>query len=339
MKAPDIAEKTRAFHGEQIVIDLHVDCVIQQRLFRYDIRKFHRPWLRRQPFFRHADIPRMIEGGYTAAVLGIHYWRKERERGWQEVNKQLDYMHQVVEADERVVLARTADDIVQAKKDGKLALLAGLEGAHLLNANLDRVDEVAARGAIYITLAHFHKNSAATPGMGRGKNHTDGLSPFGRDLVRKMNAAKVLVDAAHVNRPGVLEICDLTTAPVIASHTMAVSLQENNRGLTDDGIRAIADTGGVIGLIFSPDFLKGRFNVSLDAVVDHAVFVADLVGAEHVAIGSDFDGWIPSIPNDIRDCRDIGLLTQKLLDRGMSPDDVGGILGGNFLRVLRKVRG
>ena len=339
MKAPAISEKARAFHAAQIVIDLHVDIILQQRLFRYDISKFHRPWLRRQPFFRHADIPRMIEGGYTAAILGIHYWRKESERGWQEVNKQLDYMHAVVDDDDRVVLVRTADDIVQAKEDGKLALLAGLEGAHLLNVSLDHVDEVAARGAVYITLAHFHKNSAATPGMGRGRNHTDGLSPFGRDLVRKMNATKVLVDAAHVNRPGVLEICDLSTAPVIASHTMAVSIHENDRGLTDEGIRAIAGTGGVIGIIFAPNFLRGRLNASTDAVVDHALHVAELVGTEHLAIGSDFDGWVPAIPNDIRDCRDLCLVTEKLLDRGMSEDDVAGVLGGNFLRVLREVRG
>ena len=339
VKAPEIAEQTRAFHRAQIVVDLHVDVIIQQRLFRYDIRKFHRPWIRRQPFFRHADIPRMIEGGYAAAVLGIHYWPWESERGWREVKKQLAYMHWVVEHDERVILARTADDIVGAKEDGKLAFLAGLEGAHLINGNLDRVDEAVNLGAIYITMAHFSKNSASTPGMGRRKNQTEGLSSFGRDLVRKMNAAQVLVDVAHINRPGLLEACEVTDAPVIASHTMAVGLHENDRGVTDDGIRAIARTGGVMGVIFAPNFVSGRLNAPLDAVVDHAVYIADLVGAEHVSVGSDFDGWIPAIPNDIRDCRDMPLLTQKLFDRGLDKEEIAGILGGNFLRVLRAVRG
>jgi membrane dipeptidase len=339
MKAPQIREEVRAFHDSQIVIDLHVDVIIQQRLFRYDISKQHRPWMRRQPFFRHADIPRMLEGGYTFAALGIHYWPWESKRGWKEVRKQLAYLEKVTARDERVVLARTAADVEAAHADGKLALAPGLEGSHLINGDLEHLDEAAERGVVYLTLAHFSKNQVATPGMGRGKNQADGLTELGREVVARLNELKLVVDVAHVNWPGAIEACEVSTQPVVATHTCAVGLQMNNRGVTDDAIRAIAETGGVMGIIFCPSFLRGKLNASLDAVVDHTFYIADLVGPEHLAVGSDFDGWIPTIPNDIRDCRDLALLTQKLLDRGMSKDEVAGLLGLNFLRVFRTIRG
>lgn len=339
MKAPTIREEVARFHREQIVIDLHVDVIIQQRLFRYDIRRFHRPWMRRQPFFRHADIPRMLEGGYSGAALGIHYWPRETPKGWREVSKQLDYLEAVVAADARVLRARTAADIETAHAEGRLALLAGFEGAHLLGGNIDRVEEIAERGGLYLTLAHFSKNAAATPGMGRGKNQVDGLTPWGHDLVRKLEDCRVLVDVAHVNGPGVLDACRIARNPVICTHTTAATLFAHPRGVVDEGLRAIATTGGVIAIIFSPQFLTGRLNASLDAVVDHVLHVRDCVGAEHLALGTDFDGWIPTIPNDIRDCRDLDLLTQKLLDRGMGRDEVAGMLGANLLRVIRQVRG
>ena len=339
MKPPAIRDDIRAFHAELVVVDLHVDVVLQHRLLRYDIQKRHRPLVRRQPLFWHADIPRMIEGGYTAAVLGIHYWPWQSRRALRQVKKQLDYVRQVVDRDTRVLLARTAADIDVAKRTGRLALLAGLEGAHMLDQSLDFLEEARDRGVVYVTLAHFSKNAACTPGLGRKKNQRDGLTPFGRDLVAELNRLGILVDVAHVNRPGVIEACETSTSPVIASHSLASGLRDTPRGLDDAGLHAVAATGGVVGVIFAPNFLRGKLDAPIDAVIDHLLYIADRIGPRHLAIGTDFDGWIPSIPNDIRDCRDLAWLTQRLVDRGTSREDVAGILGGNFLRVLRQVRG
>ena len=339
VRAPAIRDDVRAFHAAQIVVNLHVDCIIQQRLFRYDMRKRHRPLMRRQPFIWQADIPRMLEGGYTAAAMGLHYWPFESKRGWRAVRKQLAYLERVVETDERVLLARTAADIERAHAEGKLALMAGLEGAHMLGGALAHLDEAAQRGALYMTLAHFSRNAACTPGMGRKSNQRDGLTDWGRELIARLETLKIVVDVAHVNRPGVLEACAAAKAPVLATHTCAVGLHDNDRGLTDEGLAAVAGTGGAIGIIFGPNFLRGKLNAPLEAVADHVMYVAERVGAEHLALGTDFDGWLPTIPNDIRDCRDLPLLTQLLLDRGLSEDDVAGMLGRNVLRVIREVRG
>jgi membrane dipeptidase len=339
MRAPNIRDDVRAFHEAQLVIDLHVDSIIQQRLFRYDLRKRHRPLMRRQPFIWQADIPRMLEGGYTAAVLGIHYWPFEWKRAWRAIGKQLAYLERVVAQDDRVLLARTAADLERAHAEGKLALMAGLEGAHMLGRDLDHLDEAAARGALYLTLAHFSRNAACTPGMGRRSNQRDGLTNWGRELIARLEELKLVVDVAHVNRPGVLEACAAAKAPVFATHTCAVGLRDNDRGLTDEGIAAVAATCGAIGILFGPNFLRGTLNAPLDAVADHVVYVLERAGAEHLALGTDFDGWLPAIPNDLRDCRDLPLLTQLLLDRGLSRDDVAGLLGRNVLRVIRQVRG
>lgn len=339
MKTPSVREDIRAFHARHILVDLHVDVIIQQRLFGYDIRRSHEPWFRHQPLFRHADIPRMLEGGYTFAALGIHYFPWESKAGWREVRRQLDYMEKVASVDERVVIVDTVSDIRRAKEEGKLAVMAGLEGAHLLAGQIEHIEEAKRRNCIYMTMAHFSKNSAATPSMGRGANEEDGLTPFGKQLVGALNKAKMIVDAAHVNHPCVLDICETSSLPVIASHTCCRGLYRTPRGLEDDGIRAIAETGGVMGIIFSPGFLTGKLRASLDQVVKQALYIAEMVGPQHVAIGSDFDGWIPSIPDEMFDCRDMPLLTQMLLDAGMSEEEVKGILGENFLRVMQEVRG
>lgn len=339
LKPPSVREDVLAFHREQVVVDLHVDVLIQRRLFGYNIRKHHEPWMRRQPFVWHADIPRMLEGGYTLAALGLHYFQRETPKGWREVCKQVDIARGIVADDERVMWVETASDLELAHAEGKLGFVPGIEGAHILNGNLEHLEEARTWGCLYLTLAHFCANQAVTPGIGRGSNPDDGLTDWGRALIRELNRLGILVDVAHVNPAGVLDACDASTAPVIATHTCAVGVHPTRRGIPDDGLRAIAATGGVIGVIFSPHFLCGKFNASVDCVVAQIRYLADLVGPEHIALGTDFDGWIPTIPNNMRDCRDLPLVTQSLLDAGFSRDEVTGILGANVLRVLRQVRG
>lgn len=338
LPTPSFSEATLELHRESLLVDLHVDFILQKRLFGYDAHRLHEPWMRRQPLWRHADFPRMEQGGYNLAVMGIHYWPFESDRGWREAHKQLEVMHGYLREREDVLLAESARDVRKAAENDQLAIMAGIEGAHILNGRLELVSEARALGAVYLTLTHFSSNKAATAAQGLRSNRTSGLTSFGRDLVQTLNEHQILVDVAHVNRQGVLDACECSTAPVIASHSCAFSLHETERALTDEGLAAIAETGGVVGVIFAPHFLTGSLDASVDAVLDHILYIGEKVGFEHVAIGTDFDGWIPAIPNDMRDCRDMPLVTERLLERGLSKDTVKGILGQNFLRVLSAVR-
>jgi membrane dipeptidase len=319
-------------------LDLHVDSIIQNRLFWYDITKKHRSGFSGQPLFWHADIPRMLEAGYHGACLGIHYFPWQSEAGWRAINRQLDYLDEVAKSDDRVRRVwrpETWADIEETSD--QLAIAPGVEGAHVLNGRVDRIDTLAERGVSYLTLTHFSKNRAATPSMGRGANSQDGITEFGRQVIERLNEVGVAVDLAHVNTPGVLEACQITDAPVLCTHTGVAGVHNHDRNITDAEIDAIAETGGVIGIIFAPAYLTGKLRASTECVLDHIDYVADRAGVEHVAIGSDYDGWIPSIPSDQRDCRDIEKVYEGLRHRGYGPAKIDKIARRNVERVLENV--
>jgi membrane dipeptidase len=331
--APELAEAL-ALQRSFGLVDLHVDSIIQQRLFRYDVRREHRAGLRGQPLFWHADVPRMAAAGYGGACMGIHYWPWESERGWREMHRQIDYLDALADEDPRCLRVREPGDWERAAREERLALAPGVEGAHMLAGRVERVAELARRGVAYLTLAHFSKNSAVTPSMGRGADERSGLTGFGRELVDALDEHSVTIDVAHVNTPGVLDICARTRRPVLCTHTGLDGLHEHARNISDEEIDAIAETGGAIGIIFAPFFLTGRLGVPSARVVDHIEYVIERVGLAHVCLGSDYDGWLPRIPNDQRDCRDIVRVTAELLARGHDEESLRAILRDNALRVL-----
>jgi membrane dipeptidase len=319
-------------------IDLHVDSIIQQRLFRYNVTRRHRPGMSGQPLFWHADIPRMAEANYAGACLGIHYWPWESEGGWREMNRQIDYLDEVIALDERVLRVREPGDWERAAQTGRIALAPGVEGAHMLNGKIERVAEFAARRPAYMTLTHFSKNAAATPSIGRKANEVDGLTDFGRELVAALEDADILVDLAHVNTPGVLDACEVARRPLFCTHTGVKGVYPHARNISDAEIDAIARTDGVIGIIFAPGYLTGKLRAGSSHVVDHIEYVIARVGIRHVAIGSDYDGWLPAIPNDQRDCRDIHVVSEELIRRGHSEQDVTRIMSINAREILSRAR-
>ncbi|MFT6398152.1 MAG: membrane dipeptidase [Bradymonadia bacterium] len=323
----------RALHAECGVIDLHVDSILQQRFFRYDLRKKHRAGMKGQPLFWHADVPRMLEAGYSGACLGIHYWPREAAGAFDECMRQIDYLDWLTETDERCVRVSRGNSWPTVP-DGRLRLAPGVEGCHMLNGSLRNLETLCDRGIAYLTLAHFSKNSAATPSMGRGSNEEDGLTEFGRDVVRMLNERSVVVDVSHLNQRCAIEAAELSTAPVFATHSGAQGVRHHPRLLSDETIRAIASGGGAIGVIFGPGFLAGSSTATSTSAADHIEYILELVGDRHVCTGSDYDGWLPRILADHRDCRDLVNVTAELLRRGRSRDCVAGVLSGNTTRVF-----
>lgn len=335
--SPDDAryDQARALHAQAGVMDLHVDSIIQQRLFGYDVRKRHSAGFRGQPLIWHADIPRMCDAGYGAICMGVHYWPTERRQAMVEVHKQIDYLDRIADADPAAMRVWTPDDWAVARERGLLGIAPGVEGAHMLNGDLSHVETLARRGIAYLTLTHFSRNAAATPSLGRGANETDALTDFGRQLVDELNHWGIAVDVAHVNTPGVLEACRLTAAPLLCTHTGVRGVHDIWRNLTDREIDAIAETGGVIGLMFASNHMAGRLNVDSNIIADHIDYVVRRVGPRHVCYGSDYDGWVP-LPRDQRDVRDSVKVTHALLERGYSEEDVLLILRDNAQRVLEE---
>lgn len=317
------------------MLDLHVDFIIQQTLFGYDPARAHRAGVSGQPLFWHADVPRMKQAGYKGACLGVHFWPVEtRSLGWRTALKQIARVDALCERAPGCLRVRQPADWQRAADQGLLAMAPGVEGAHMLGGQLDRAAELGRLGVTYLTLTHFSKNSAGTPSLGRGADQTSGLTGFGRELVAELERAGVFVDVAHLNMPGVLDVCRQATRPVLCTHTTARGVFDHDRGVTDEAAQAIAATGGVIGVMAAPNFMARSLRVTSSVVVDHILHLVALVGPDHVAIGTDLDGWLPAIPSDMRDCRDVSKILDGLRQRGLPDDHVQAIAWGNALRVL-----
>lgn len=317
------------------MLDLHLDTILQRRLFGYDARRRHRSWMRAQPLFGHADLPRMREAGYRGACLGVHGLPWESEGVWRELHRQLDEIDALGE-EPGVRRVRVPQDWRLAREAGELALGAGVEGAHMLNGSVERVSELAERGVSYLTLAHLASNSACATSWGLRADDARGLSAYGEALVRALEAHDVLIDLAHVNHRGVMRACELATRPLLCTHIAFAGVHRHRRNMQDEALRAIAALDGVVGIIFGTVFLSGKLWVSSECIVDHVVYAAERVGVRHVALGSDFDGWLVTIPNDMRDCLGVVTLRERLLARGFSAAEVEAICYGNAARVLER---
>ena len=323
----------RALHERHPPIDLHADTLMWTRWLGYDVHSRHVPPLWRAALGGHIDLPRMRDGGMGAQFFGlVSGWVGPRLPGLARVvNEQIDALEEAIKRRPNDLrLARTAADVEACARDGAIAALLGIEGAHALEGDAAKLDAFARRGVRYLGFLHFIPNEAGYPAYGRGRRDDEGLTTFGRELVRRCEANDVIVDLAHINRRGFMDACAMAIKPPIVSHTGVLGAFEHWRNIDDQQLRAVADKGGVIGVIFCPRYLGGD---GLDPVVKHLRHILDVVGEDAPALGSDWDGFI--VPTrELKDPRGLPLLTDALLEAGVPERTIGKILRGNVMRVL-----
>jgi membrane dipeptidase len=332
-----LSREAAEVHAAALLVDLHCDLLLTSYFLGWDWRKAHAPNpLPGAPLMGHCDLPRLVAGNWGCLALGVVTNPLRGESGPAAISSDLDRMEaEIARAPEALVRVHTAAEVRAARKAGKIAVFAGLEGAHGLNGSLDPLPGFAERGLGYVGLVHFSKNAACRPMVGWGQSETEGLTNFGRDLVDACRAHRVMVDVAHVNKPGVLETCKRAQAPVICSHTAMSAVHPSPRNIDDAQLRAIADTGGVVGVIFVAPFL-GRGGV--DAVVAHLDHIKKTVGVAHAAIGTDWEGFA-TYPADLNSADKMPILTEALLKKGWTADEIFACYGENALRVMEAVRG
>jgi membrane dipeptidase len=303
------------------------------RWLGYDMLARHEPPLWRAAFGGHVDVPRMRDGGLGAQFFSLVSLPISRTAGGlsQAIEEQIDVLGDAIArgpGDLRLV--RTAAELDACRKDGVLGALLGIEGAHALEGDLDRIETFAARGVRYMGLLHFSANDAGYPAYGRGRRDEQGLTPWGRELVRRCEGCGVIVDLAHINRRGFLDACEIATRPLIVSHTGVLGAFEHWRNIGDDQLRAVAEKGGVVGVVFYPRYLGGP---GLEPVVKHLLHILDVVGEDTPALGSDWDGFI--IPTrELSDPGGLPLLTDALLAARIPPRIIEKILRLNVMRLL-----
>lgn len=276
----------------------------------------------------HLDFPRLEEAnvrlqcftvvtrGYPVVdgmgVLGaLRGWPAGARRGpWARCLFQLGRMRELCErSGGRVRIAETSAALEANVEAERISAVIGVEGAHALEGRPERVAELRARGVAFMSLTHLGNNElggSSSPLMGNRP-----LTPLGREVLEAMAAARISVDLAHASRRTFGEIAARPGARVLCSHTGVSGAARSWRNLEDDQLRAIADRGGVVGVIFATLYLGGR---GLDDVVRHVEHAIDVAGEDAVAFGSDFDGLVP-LPRGMRDVRDLPRLVDALARR------------------------
>jgi len=261
---------------------------------------------------------------------------------WDAVEEQLAQIERQAD-DGGVLVVRSVAGLLEAQARGTPAVVLGVEGADAAGRDVDRIDAWYERGVRVIVLVHLRDNLLGTTclpwqryaGPLPVRRHaTPGLSPLGLRVVERMIQLGIVVDVAHADRATLLAVVDAATAPVVSSHTGARALQDFQRYLADDELRAIASTGGVVGLW--PYRFRRAGVRDIAELVAHARHIADTVGPEHLAVGTDMNG-VPGVLAGFGGQADLPKVTSALLGGGFSDREVEGILGANALRVLRQV--
>ena len=328
-------DEARAMHDECCVLDLHADTAKLMDKLGYDLAMRHdRPMPRRVNVFGHVDLPRLREGGVAGQFFS--FWTTPYpERGCaRSVADQLDALDGAIDRHPgELTWTRTGAEVRAAKAAGRIAALGGIEGGQALEGQLAAIEPFARRGVRYLGLLHFSANAIGRPAHGRGADQAQGLTGFGRDVVRECERCGVIVDLAHINRRGFFDALALATRPPMVSHTGVLGVHRHWRNIDDEQLRAVADKGGCVGVIFARRYLG---SASIDAVVDHLLHIVDVAGDDVPALGSDFDGFVVP-PEGLEDIAALPNLTVALSRRGVAPRVLEKILGGNVLRVLDAV--
>jgi membrane dipeptidase len=328
----EIAE-ARALLDEAPAVDLHADTPLLLR-FGWRLAARGRPILARRSLFGHLDLPRMAEGGLWAQFFGLVTFPLRRRGLAAACHRRIDDLaREVARNRDRIRPCLTAEHVLAARREGARAALLGIEGAHALEGRLDRLAEFARRGVRYLGLLHFSANEAGFPAMGWGRDDARGLTPFGHALLDACAEHGVLVDLTHTNRRGFFEAVERAKGPLIVSHTGVSGVRPHWRNLDDEQIRAVAKTGGVVGLIFAARFLGGE---TTEALVRHIRHVIAVGGEDTPALGSDFDGCVKPL-SDLKDTADLPRLVAALRRAGLADEAIRKIAGRNALRVLAAV--
>jgi membrane dipeptidase len=344
MAANTIEERINRLHSMGI-IDMHFDLPMDL----YEKRA--------QPNILAAEfLPEFEAGGM--GIIGAAIYIEDRylpERGLQVALDQVARLYTEAEQSKRCAVCRTYEEISRAVDSKKIGFLIIMEGVEPLGDDLDLLRAFYELGLRAIGLTHARTNAAGHGGIFAASGSSpEGLTPFGRDLVRECERLGIIVDLAHINPAGFKEIVDLTAKPLIVSHTNSRKFYDVERNISDEQIKMIGERFGVIGVnsvLVSPDQEKS----TLDCYVDHIQHMVDLAGIDCVGIGFDFFEFIyrqwpeskkkwmaeklttPHFIPDLTNHSHARNLTRKLIERDFTDNDIEKILRGNWMRIFEEL--
>ncbi len=325
-------ERAKRLHKEAIVVDTHCDTL--SRFLPRRGPRFGQRSLGERSESGHIDFPRMIEGGVTCQTFAMYTGNKPIvPDATLMALKMVDIFYESINANEGIVSVTTPDEIIAAKKEGKVCGLLSIEGAEPLMGDLGLLRVFHRLGVKMMSFAWNFRTPFAD-GLGAGRAESK-LPELGVKALEEMEKVGMVFDVSHLCDSNFWDVADLMKGTFIASHSNCRDICDHPRNLTDDMIRALADHDGVMGMNFAPAFVS-KENATVENLVDHIDHIVDIVGPDYVGLGSDFDG-IGKPPEGLEDISKMPNITRVLVKREYSDEDILKILGGNHIRVFKKV--
>lgn len=299
------------------------------------------------------DLHKMTDGRQDATIMVAYLPQpKEGQEFYENINPNFpkrgtsitpstyaDSIFDIIEstvakAPQYIGIARTSADLYANKQLGKKSIMLGIENGLAIEHSLDKLRHFADRGIVYMTLCHNGDNDICD--SARGCNTHNGVSEFGEQVIKEMNRLGIMVDMSHASEKSFYDALEISEKPIVCSHSNSRILCDHPRNLTDDQLRAIAAKGGVVHTTFYHGFLQKTGEADILDGIKHLEHAIDIMGIDHVGIGTDFDG--DGGVCGMRDASDIQQFTRQLLRRRYSESDIAKIWGGNWLRVMEEVQ-
>jgi microsomal dipeptidase-like Zn-dependent dipeptidase/gamma-glutamyl-gamma-aminobutyrate hydrolase PuuD len=326
MEKAQLFQRAKLLHSRTIILDSHCDSPM---LFDEGAHFY-----RKTPELL-VDLHKMTAGRQDASFMVAYLKQEERdEESLKAAVQKADRLLTLI--DDRIgeckgyaAIATTPNELWQNKSKGIKSIVKGIENGYAVGLDIDNVDRFRSRGVAYMTLCHNGDNDICD--SHRGNNEHNGLSEFGKRVVERMNKTGMMVDLSHASEKSFWDALECSSKPIICSHSSSRALCDHTRNLTDDQMRALARSGGVAQVCLYSGFLKKDGNATVEDAVRHIMHMIDVMGVDHVGIGSDFDGG-GGLPG-LEDASWFISLTERLMAEGLSDSDLSLVWGANFLKV------
>ncbi|SFG16979.1 dipeptidase [Sporolactobacillus nakayamae] len=342
--AESIQEHAKRLHEQYIALDAHFDLLMEVDLRRkFGYRKV----------IETEFLPILRAGGVSALVCSLFIESEYLpEMGLKMALDQVSALYsEIEESPDKLQLCTTYDEIIDAHAHHKLAILLSLEGVDPLTNDLGLLQIFYQLGVRFVGLTWSRRNFAADGSHFHAvdEGHQGGLTEFGVQLVKEAEKLNMIIDVSHLNDVGLADVLERTNGPIIASHSNARSIASSMRNLTDEQLCELAARGGVIGMNGFNAFVSDSYeDGDVSHLMDHLDYIVNLAGIEHVGIGLDICNFLSEIPlkpaghtrdsyDVISSHRELPLFTEELIRRGYSDEEIGLIIGGNFLNVYKKI--
>ena len=286
------------------------------------------------------DLHKMDEGHLDATIMVAYLEQKERtekalKNATDKADRILTQIEDMVRENQQAIgLAHTATELWQLKQEGKKGLMMGIENGYAIGKDLSLLQHFRDRGIVYMTLCHNGDNDICD--SAKGENEHGGLSDFGYEVVKEMNDLGIVIDLSHASEKSFYDVLATSRVPVVCSHSSSRSLCDVPRNLTDEQMKALAEKGGVAQVTLYNGFLKKEGQATITDVMEHLEHMIEVMGIDHVGIGTDFDGdgGVPGCAS----ASELINITRMLLKKNYDKESIAKIWGGNFLRVIQTVQ-